>query len=49
MMKRMIKNATIMTLDDKDRWIEDGDIVIEDGKIMALGHNLSPESFGATR
>lgn len=49
MMKWMIKNATIMTLDDEDSWIEDGDIVIEDGKIMALGHNLSPESFEVER
>jgi len=45
-MKWMIKGATIMTLDDEDKWLENGDIVVDQGKIVALGHDLSPEFFG---
>lgn len=48
-MRWMIKNTTIMTLDDEERWLDNGDIVIDEGKIIALGHDLSPESFGVEK
>lgn len=45
-MRWMIKGATIMTLDDHDTWLENGDMVVDKGKIIALGQGLSPDAFG---
>ncbi len=44
-MRWMIKGAAMITGDEEDRWFEKGDIVMGDGKIIALGRDLSPESF----
>jgi guanine deaminase len=48
-MKWMIKGATVMTLDNEDKWLENGDIVVDKGRIIAVGQDLSPESFGVEK
>jgi guanine deaminase len=48
-MKWMIKGGTVMTQDDEDHWLENGDIVIDEGKIVALGYDLHPDHFGVEK
>ncbi len=48
-MRWMIKNATIMTLDAKENCLEKGDILIDEGKIIDIGRDLSPETLGVER
>ncbi len=48
-MRWMIEGATIMTQDDDDRWLENGDIAVGEDRILAIGHNLPPESLGVEK
>ena len=48
-MRWMIQGATIMTQDDDERWIENGDIAVDGDRILAIGHHLPKESLGVER
>ena len=48
-MRWMIQGATIMTQDDDDRWLENGDIAVDGDRILAIGHNVPPESLGVEK
>ncbi len=44
-MRWMIKCGTIMTMDDANPWLENGDLVVDGEKIIALGYMISPPSL----
>jgi len=48
-MKWMIQGATIMTQDDDDRWLENGDIAVDGERILAIGHRLPEDSLGVEK
>jgi 5-methylthioadenosine/S-adenosylhomocysteine deaminase len=45
-MRWMIQGATIITLDDRERVFDTGDLVIEEDRIVAVGSHLSPRDLG---
>ncbi|MBI4640860.1 MAG: amidohydrolase [Candidatus Tectomicrobia bacterium] len=48
-MALLIKNSAIMTLDDQDTIIQGGDLVLEGGRISAIGKNLPLEGYTIDR
>jgi guanine deaminase len=45
----MIRNATIMTFDAEEKWLEECDILIDEGKIIEIGHELCAEPLGVEK
>mgnify|MGYP004463832223 CR=1 FL=1 len=43
-MKNLIKNVTVLTMDENNTVIEKGAVLFEDDKILQVGANI-PESF----
>lgn len=48
-MRWMIKCGTFMTMDNENPWLVNRDLVVDKDKIIAIGSDLSPESFAVER
>ena len=46
-LKNLIKNVTVLTMDENNTVIEKGAVLFEEDKILQVGENI-PESFADT-
>ena len=44
-MSLLIRNATVLTADARDRVIEDGAVFVEDGRVAAVGPTAAGRGF----